>query len=170
MPVARRFGSVAESIAYQQLHGKAAASIWGRVLRLVGDPVTPDGVLAVSVGELRGCGLSGSKVVSLMELSEATLAGTVPFQRFGRMDDAAVIAALSSVRGIGPWTAQMFLMFSLARLDVWPTGDFGVASGFAAAWGLPERPTPKQLADLGAPFAGVRSLVAWYCWRATETA
>jgi 3-methyladenine DNA glycosylase/8-oxoguanine DNA glycosylase len=85
------------------------------------------------------------------------------------MDDAAVIEHLTVVRGIGPWTAQMFLLFDLRRLDVWPTGDYGVRAGFARAFGLPELPSERKLAALGEPFAPYRSVLAWWCWREVDT-
>ncbi len=90
--------------------------------------------------------------------------------RTGRLDDEEVIEALTKVWGIGRWTAQMFLMFTLGRFDVWPTGDYGVRNGYAIAWGLDEHPTEREMAGLGDRFSGGRSLVAWYCWRAADTA
>ena len=95
--------------------------------------------------------------------------GEISLGRIGALDDEAVIAALIPVWGIGRWTAQMFLMFTLHRLDVWPTGDLGVRIGFAKAWGLGERPTPGELEVLGDPYRPDRSVVAWYCWRAADT-
>jgi 3-methyladenine DNA glycosylase/8-oxoguanine DNA glycosylase len=89
-------------------------------------------------------------------------------ERIGRLSDEAVVEHLTRVRGIGPWTADMFLLGTLARLDVWPTGDYGVRAGFAAAWGLDGVPTPKELVVMGEPFRPYRSLVAWYCWRAVD--
>ena len=169
-PVARRFHDLAESIAYQQLNGTAAATIWGRVRAATGeDVVTPGGILSRSVDELRACGLSGSKTRSMLDLAERVAAGEISLDRIGRFDDEQVVDALTPVWGIGRWTAQMFLMFTLGRLDVWPTGDYGVRAGYARAWGLDAHPTERELAELGAPFTGARSLVAWYCWRAADS-
>ena len=125
----RRFAALAESIAHQQLAGRAAATIWGRVTDAVGDPVTPDSVLSTPVEQLRAAGLSGAKTAAVVDLAEKCAAGTVRLDRIARLDDATVIEHLTVVRGIGPWTAQMFLLFDLGRLDVWPTGDYGVRAG-----------------------------------------
>lgn len=168
-PAARRFHDLAESIAYQQLNGRAAATIWSRVCEAAGsDPVNDAGLLAAGPDRLRACGLSGSKTRAVLDLAERSASGLLPLGRVGRLDDEAVIELVTAVWGIGRWTAQMFLMFTLGRLDVWPTGDYGVRAGFARAWGLDELPDERGLAELGEPFAGSRSLVAWYCWRAIE--
>ncbi len=165
----RRFEALASSIAYQQLAGKAAATIWGRVLDTVGEPFTPDAVLATDPEALRAAGLSGAKTAALLDLAAHAADGTVRLDRIGRLDDADVVEHLTVVRGIGPWTAQMFLMFDLRRLDVWPTGDYGVRAGFAKAFELDAMPTEKELAVLGEPFAPYRSVVAWWCWREADT-
>ena len=125
--------------------------------------VTPEAVLAAGETVLRPCGLSGSKTASLLDLATHAADGALPLARIGRLSDAEVMAALVPVRGIGPWTAQMFLMFNLGRLDVWPAGDYGVRNGLSIAWQLPKHPTEKEMVALGAPFVGARSLVAWYC-------
>jgi DNA-3-methyladenine glycosylase II len=164
-----RFAALAQSIAYQQLAGRAAATIWGRVREVVGEPFTPATVLATDPADLRGAGLSGAKTAALLDLATKCADGTVRLERVGRLDDAAVIEHLTVVRGIGPWTAQMFLLFDLRRLDVWPTGDYGVRAGFARAFGMAELPTEREMADLGAPFAPYRSVLAWWCWRETDT-
>jgi 3-methyladenine DNA glycosylase/8-oxoguanine DNA glycosylase len=163
-----RFSSLAEAIVYQQLAGKAAASIHGRLVEALGGSVTPVGVLAASPELLASCGLSGAKAASLRDLSDKVVTGEVSLDRIGRLSDEAVVEHLTRVRGIGPWTADMFLLGTLARLDVWPTGDYGVRAGFAAAWGLDGVPTPKELVVMGEPFRPYRSLVAWYCWRAVD--
>ncbi len=168
-PTARRFSDLAESIAYQQLNGRAAATIWGRVVDALDGDVTPEAVLAAGEPILRPCGLSGAKTASLLDLADHAVRGDLPLARIGRLSDAEVMAALVPVRGIGPWTAQMFLMFNLGRLDVWPLGDYGVRNGFSIAWDLGRHPTEKEIKELGEPFRGGRSLVAWYCWRAADT-
>jgi DNA-3-methyladenine glycosylase II len=157
------------SIAYQQLAGPAAAAIHGRLIAALGDEVTPKRMLGLSDAEMRAAGLSGNKMASLRDLAEKVLDGTVVLDPRGlsRESDEEVITRLSTVRGIGRWSAEMFLMFQLRRLDVWPTGDLGVRRGFGLAWGIP-MPTPKQLEPLGDPFRPYRTVVAWYCWRAAE--
>ena len=168
VPVDRRFADLARNIVYQQLAGKAAASIHGRVVETLGGRVTAEQILATPEPELRGCGLSGSKTASLVDLADKVATGEVALDRIGRLSDDEVVTHLTVVRGIGPWTAQMFLMSTLSRLDVWPVGDYGVRAGFARAWSLDEVPAPKDLDGLGEPFRPYRSLVAWYCWRAVD--
>jgi DNA-3-methyladenine glycosylase II len=166
--VSRRFAELAQTIVYQQLAGNAAATIHGRFELALGGTVTPVGVLDASPELLASCGLSGAKAASIRDLADKVVSGEVLLQRIGRLSDDAVVEHLTQVRGIGPWTAQMFLLGTLGRLDVWPTGDYGVRAGFARAWGLPEIPTPKELMALGEPFSPYRSLVAWYCWRVVD--
>jgi 3-methyladenine DNA glycosylase/8-oxoguanine DNA glycosylase len=168
VPVARRFDYLASGIVYQQLAGKAAASIHGRMVGALGGSVTVERVLATPEAELRACGLSGAKTASLLDLADKVASGEVALERMGRLSDDDVVAHLTVVRGIGPWTAQMFLMNALGRLDVWPTGDYGVRAGFARAWGMGALPDPKDLHGLGEPFRPFRSVVAWYCWRAAD--
>lgn len=164
-----RFAALAQSIAYQQLAGRAAATIWGRVLDAVGEPFTPQRVLATPPEALRAAGLSGAKTAAVLDLADACSTGRVRLDRIARMSDRDVIDHLTVVRGIGPWTAQMFLLFDLRRLDVWPTGDYGVRAGFARAFGLDGLPSERELAALGEPFAPYRSVLAWWCWRETDT-
>src|SRR3984893_489539 len=120
------FQSLAESIVYQQLNGKAAATIFERCAGIAGAPLTPEGILKLSDSQMRGVGLSKQKSSYLKDLAAKTAAGTLAFSRLHKMPDAEVIAHLTQVKGIGVWTAQMFLMFSLRRPNVLPTGDFGV--------------------------------------------
>ena len=168
VPVDRRFGDLARNIVYQQLAGKAAASIHGRFIDALGGEVTAERVLATPEPVLRACGLSGAKTASIVDLADKVASGEVALARIGRLSDADVVAHLTVVRGIGPWTAQMFLMSTLSRLDVWPIGDYGVRAGFGRAWGMGEVPSPKELDGLGEPFRPYRSLVAWYCWQAAD--
>lgn len=167
--VDRRFEAVARAIAYQQLAGKAAASIWGRVRALCDGAFDPATVLALPVEALRGAGLSAAKAEAIRDLAVRCESGQIRFDRVGRMPDDEVVAMLTQAKGVGPWTAHMFLLFDLHRLDVWPTGDYGVRVGFARAFGLPEPPPPRALDELGEPFRPYRSVVAWYCWRAVDT-
>jgi 3-methyladenine DNA glycosylase/8-oxoguanine DNA glycosylase len=168
VPVDRRFGDLARNIVYQQLAGRAAASIHGRFVDVLDGDVCAARVLATPEPVLRSCGLSGSKAASILDLADKVAAGEVVLDRIGRLSDGDVVAHLTVVRGVGPWTAQMFLMSTLSRLDVWPVGDYGVRAGFARAWGLPEIPGPAELEARGRPFRPYRSLVAWYCWRAAD--
>lgn len=163
------FEELARSIVYQQLAGKAAAAIWSRVRALVDGHFEPEAILALDEPTLRGAGLSGNKARSLTDLADRVARGDVHLDRVARMKDEDVVAELSRVRGIGRWTAEMFLMFQLGRLDVWPTGDLGVRKGYALAWGHEELPTPAALEELGEPFRPYRSIAAWYCWRAVDT-
>jgi 3-methyladenine DNA glycosylase/8-oxoguanine DNA glycosylase len=164
-----RYEQLAEAICYQQLAGKAAASIWARVRALVPGPFEADAVLALGTETLRSAGLSNAKAASLLDLSAKVVDGTVRLDRIGRLDDDAVVEHLTVVRGIGPWTAHMFCIFTLRRLDVWPTGDYGVRAGWAKIYGLPELPAPQALQAEGDRFRPYRTLAAWYCWRAVST-
>jgi DNA-3-methyladenine glycosylase II len=131
--------------------------------------VEPAALLQLTDDQLRAAGLSANKTASLRDLAAKVLEGTVVLDPRGlsRESDEEVIARLTTVRGIGEWTAQMFLMFQLRRVDVWPTGDLGVRRGYSLAWRIP-MPTAKELQLLGEPFRPYRSVVAWYCWRAVE--
>ena len=168
-PLDTHFAALVRSIVYQQLAGNAAAAIHGRVVAALDGRVEPANLLAQPEEKLRAAGLSGNKLASLRDLAAKVLDGTVVLDPKGlaREPDDEVVARLTTVRGIGEWTAHMFLMFQLRRLDIWPTGDFGVRKGYGLAWGVP-MPTPRQLADLGEPFRPYRSVAAWYCWRAVE--
>jgi 3-methyladenine DNA glycosylase/8-oxoguanine DNA glycosylase len=168
VPASMRFAVLARSILYQQLAGKAAAAIEGRFVAALGGVVTPERVLNVSFDVLRSCGLSGAKARSIQDLAEKVVSGLITLERIGRLSDEAVVEHLVQVRGIGQWTAEMFLLGTLGRLDVWPVGDYGVRAGFALIWELPEIPTPKDLMVLAEPYHPYRSVVAWYCWRAMD--
>jgi DNA-3-methyladenine glycosylase II len=168
-PTESHFAALVRAILYQQLAGAAARAIHGRLLAALGGEVTPKRLLSLSSQTLRAVGLSASKAASMQDLATKILNGSVvlyPAAMQGRSDDE-IVATLTGVRGIGTWTAQMFLMFQLRRLDVWPSGDLGVRKGFGLAWGMPT-PTPKQLKTLGDAYRPYRSVVAWYCWRAAE--
>jgi DNA-3-methyladenine glycosylase II len=168
-PTDSHFEALVRAIVYQQLAGRAAAAIHGRLIAALDGHVEPVPLLSLPDETLRSVGLSGAKAASLRDLAGKVLDGTVVLDPAGlrRESDADVVARLTTVRGIGKWSAEMFLMFQLRRLDVWPTGDLGVRKGFGLAWGIPT-PTAKQLDPLGDPFRPYRSVVAWYCWRAAE--
>ena len=163
-----RFRALAESIVYQQLNGRAAATIFGRVDDCLGGEVTPQSLVGAGPHALRGCGLSAAKTAALLDLAAKVGDGTVRLDRIGRLSDDDVVDELVKVKGIGRWTAEMFLLFTLGRLDVWPVGDYGVRVGYAKAWGLAEVPKPPELGPLGERFRPYRSIAAWYCWRAVE--
>jgi 3-methyladenine DNA glycosylase/8-oxoguanine DNA glycosylase len=170
VPTQSRFGQLVRAIVYQQLAGVAAQAIHGRLVAALGNEVSAERVLLASPETLALCGLSSAKAASIRDLAERVASGEIALERIGRLGDDEVVAHLTLVRGIGPWTAQMFLMNTLSRLDVWPTGDFGVRAGFSVAWGHDGMPSPRELERLGEPFRPYRSLVAWYCWQAADEA
>jgi DNA-3-methyladenine glycosylase II len=163
------FGALVRSIVFQQLAGRAANAIHQRVRALVPGPLTPEALLAVPDEALRGAGLSANKLAALRDLSTKVLDGTVALGGRG-LSDEEVIARLIAVRGIGRWTAEMYLIFELRRLDVWPVEDLGVRQGYGLAWGLAAPPTPRQLQPLGERFRPYRSVAARYCWEAVHLA
>lgn len=168
-PTTSHFAALVRSVTYQQLAGAAAAAIHGRLIVALGGEATPEAMLALSPEEMRAAGLSANKAASLRDLATKVVDGTVILdpRRLSRESDDEVIARLITVRGIGRWTAEMFLMFQLRRLDVWPVGDLGVRKGYGLAWGIP-MPTARELEPLGDRFRPYRSVAAWYCWRAAE--
>ncbi|MFN0093032.1 MAG: DNA-3-methyladenine glycosylase family protein [Acidimicrobiales bacterium] len=170
-PSGTPFEALARAIVFQQLAGAAATAIWGRLCALAGEgePLTPAVVLAASDEALRAVGLSANKAASVRDLAARTARGELRLGRLGGVADEEVIARLTTVRGIGVWSAQMFLMFQLRRLDVWPVLDLGVRNGYGRAYGLAAPPTPKELEVVGERFRPHRSVAAWYCWRAAET-
>ena len=167
----RPFDALAGSIAYQQLSGKAAATIFGRVRGLY--PKTkwldPAKILATPDDALRSAGLSRAKTAAIKDLAAKTIDGTVPSgHALLRMSDDEIIARLTQVRGIGRWTVEMLLLFDLGRPDVWPVDDYGVRKGFAKTFGRRKLPTPKQLIKSGEKWRPYRSVAAWYFWGALE--
>ncbi len=171
VPRTRRssFEALARSIVYQQLAGKAAASIYARVVASFGGTTLDASAVArARMPALRAAGLSEAKAVALQGLARAVVSGGLDLDRLRRSPDDEVERALCELRGIGPWTAHMFLIFHLRRPDIWPTGDYGVRQGFRKIFALPELPKPKELAGLGEPYRPYRSAVAWYCWRALD--
>ncbi|HEV8572873.1 MAG TPA: DNA-3-methyladenine glycosylase 2 family protein [Actinomycetota bacterium] len=169
-PTTDHFAALAESILYQQLAGAAAATIHRRFVALFDGDLSPEAVLALPEDRLRGAGLSGAKAASIRDLAAKVADGTVPLEHIGRLSDEQIITRLSVVRGIGRWTAEMFLIFQLRRLDVWPVDDYGVRKGYSLAYGLPELLTPRQLEGEGERFRPYRTVAAWYCWRAVHAA
>jgi DNA-3-methyladenine glycosylase II len=163
------FAALAHSIVFQQLAGAAARSIHGRVVALTPGARFPNPVDfgALSDEALRGAGLSRGKLASLRDLSERCCDGRLALHGIGRLDDDAIIEHLTQVRGIGVWTAQMFLMFRLGRLDVMPAGDLGVQEGLRRLDGLDERPSPRELEARAQVWAPLRSVASWTLWRLT---
>ena len=169
-PTTDHFAALAESILYQQLAGTAAAAIHRRFEALFDGQLSPEAVLAVPEKKLRAAGLSGRKAASIRDLAAKVADSTVPLDRISRLRDDDIVARLSVVKGIGRWTAEMFLIFQLRRLDVWPVDDYGVRQGYSLAYGLPALLTPKQLAPEGDRFRPYRTVLAWYCWQAVHEA
>jgi DNA-3-methyladenine glycosylase II len=168
-PLDTPFAALVRAIVYQQLAGAAASAIHGRLVSALGGEASPEALVGLPDDALRAAGLSANKVASLRDLAAKILDGSVAIspRSLARQSDEEIVTRLSSIRGIGRWTAEMFLLFQLRRLDVWPTGDLGVRRGFGLAWNIP-MPTPKELEVLGEPYRPYRSVAAWYCWRAVE--
>lgn len=162
--------ALVRSIVFQQLSGKAAETIYGRVRAKFppGRFPKPGQIMAVSDEELRSCGLSGQKLSYLRDLCIRVDAGQLDLNRLAELDDAEVIAQLTQVRGVGRWSAQMFLMFYLGRLDVWPDGDLGIRSALRILHGHDELPTPKATAALAERYRPYGSVASWYLWRLLE--
>jgi DNA-3-methyladenine glycosylase II len=163
------FDILIRSIVYQQLSGKAAATIHGRVAGLFSaDRPLPEQIVATDHDVLRAAGLSNQKAQYVRNLAQHVLDGTLPVETLHELSDDEIIAALTQVKGIGRWSAQMFLMFRLVRPDVLPDLDLGVQKGIQRAYGLRKLPTPKKVLEIGAKWAPYRSLGAWYMWRVLE--
>ena len=170
--VVRPLDALAESIAYQQLSGKAASTIFGRVRALYPRRkwFSAALILATPDERFRAAGLSRSKTAAIKDLAAKTLDGTVPRQAaFSRMTDEEIITRLTAVRGIGRWTVEMFLLFDLGRLDVWPVDDYGVRKGYARTFRKRRLPTPRELLVIGERWRPYRSVAAWYFWRALDS-
>jgi len=168
-PTETHFGTLVRAITNQQLALPAARAIHGRLVAALGGEVTPERLMALPDEAVRAAGLSAAKTASLKDLAAKVLDGTVVLdpRRLARQSDTEVVERLSSVRGIGRWTAEVFLIFQLRRLDVWPTGDLGVRRGYGLAFDVPT-PTANELDLIGEAYHPYRSIVAWYCWRANE--
>jgi DNA-3-methyladenine glycosylase II len=175
-PLAPRRGvppwqALVRSVAYQQLNGKAAETIFSRFLALFPDTKfpTPEQIGAAPETRLRSAGLSRAKTAAIKDIAAKTLAGVVPPRRaIAKLSDAEIIERLTTIRGVGPWTVEMLLMFTLGRPDVLPATDYGVRSGFARVYGLKELPAPQELLAHGERWRPHRTVAAWYLWRALE--
>ena len=168
-PTDSHFATLVRSIVYQQLAGAAAGAIHGRLILALEGEVTPARMLTLTPETLRAVGLSGRKAATLLDLSAKIVDGTVSLdpRTLARESNEEITARLTTVSGIGKWSAEIFLIFQLGRLDVWPTGDLAIRRGYGLAWGIPT-PTPKQLDLLGEPYRPYRTVLAWYSWRAAR--
>ena len=165
------FESLVQSVAYQQLNGTAAATILGRVKALYPNKrfPTPDDLLATPDENLRSAGLSRAKTAAIKDIARKTLEGIVPTSRaILKLSNEEIIERLTTVRGVGPWTVEMLLIFTLGRTDVLPVTDYGVRKGFAVTYGWKDLPTPKELLQEGEKWKPHRTTAAWYFWRALE--
>jgi DNA-3-methyladenine glycosylase II len=167
------FQSLVQAVAHQQLHGAAAENILGRFKKLFPGRrfPRPEDLAAVTDEALRGCGFSFAKIRAIRDIAEKTLSGVVPTARqIVKMPDEEIVARLTEVRGVGRWTVEMLLIFQLGRPDVLPVDDFGVRSGFGAAYRRKAMPAPKELRAFGELWRPHRTTAAWYLWRAADAA
>ena len=162
------FHSVAEAIIYQQLNGKAAVTIFKRFTDAAGLPVTPDGILKLSDAQLRAVGLSKQKSSYVRDLAEKTKAGLLDFSRLHEQTDDEVIQHLTQVKGVGVWTAHMFLMFTLRRQNILPTGDYGVQAAMKKHYRKRKLPKPKDMEKIAKVWSPYRSIACWYLWRSLD--
>ena len=162
------FHALAESILYQQLNGNAAATIFDRFAALAGDPLTPKGILKLTDAEMRGVGLSRQKTAYLRDLADKTAAGLLEFERLPELPDEEVIAHLTQVKGVGVWTAHMFLMFALRRPDILPVGDYGVQAAIKKHYKKRKWPKPAVMLKIAEPWAPYRSIACWYLWKSLD--
>ena len=163
------FPSLAEAIVYQQLNGKAAVTIFNRFADLAGRPLTPQGILKLTEQQMRSAGLSKQKLSYIRSLAELTQSGELDFTRLPDMPDDEVIAHLTEVKGVGTWTAQMFLMFSLRRPDVLPTGDFGIQTAIRKHYRKRKMPKPAEMEKIAKVWIPYRSVACWYLWKSLDT-
>ena len=162
------FQSLAESIVYQQLNGKAASTIFERFAALAGDPVTPKGILKLTAAQMRSVGLSKQKSSYLRDMAERAMRGDLDFSKLHELPDAEVVKHLTQVKGVGEWTAQMFLMFTLRRPNILPTGDFGVQMAIKKHYNKRKLPKPLQMEKIARPWEPYRSVACWYLWRSLD--
>jgi DNA-3-methyladenine glycosylase II len=162
------FSSLAESIVYQQLNGKAAATIFKRFAALAGEPLTPKGILKLSDEQLRSVGLSKQKSAYMKDLATQTKNGLLDFSKLPGLPDEEVIKHLIQVKGIGVWTAHMFLIFTLKREDVLPVGDYGIQAAMKKHYRKRKMPKPKDMEKIARPWSPYRSIACWYLWRSLD--
>ena len=167
------YEALVRAIAHQQVHGRAAEAILGRFIALCPEPrfPTPESVLALTPEAMRGAGLSANKVLAIRDIAEKAALGVIPGRAAARrLSDDVLIERLVALRGVGRWTVEMLLIFTLGRADILPVDDFGVREGYRVAAGLPEQPKPKALAEIGEAWAPFRTTAAWYLWRTADLA
>jgi DNA-3-methyladenine glycosylase II len=163
------FQSLVRSIVYQQLHGKAAATIFGRLMDAAKtDPLTPESILRMRPARMRALGLSKQKMTYIRELARLTRAREIDFERCLTLEDAAVVEHLTRCKGIGVWTVHMFLIFALRRPDVLPTGDLGIRAAMKKAYGLADLPKPDEMHRIAGPWKPYCSIASWYLWRSLD--
>jgi DNA-3-methyladenine glycosylase II len=162
------FETLARSITFQQLHGKAAATIFARLRKAVGRRFTAAAFLKLAPEELRACGLSRQKIASLSDLAERVVRREIRFHKLPNLPDGEIITLLSQVRGVGVWTAQIFLMFALQRPNVFPLGDLGIRNAVRKAYGLPNLPKPAELVKISEKWHPYCSIASWYLWRSLD--
>lgn len=163
------FHSLAEAIVYQQLNGKAAVTIFNRFADLAGKPITPQGILKLSDAQMRSVGLSKQKSSYLRDMAERAVSGQLDFSKLHELSDEEVISHLTQVKGVGVWTAQMFLMFTLKRPNVLPTGDFGVQMAIKKHYNKRKVPNPVQMQKIAKSWEPYRSVACWYLWKSLDT-
>lgn len=162
------FRALVRSIVFQQLHGKAARTIFDRLLEKAGGEITPDSILKLRPTQMRAVGLSKQKLTYIRDLARKTRDGMVEFGRFPQMSDGEIIAELTRVKGIGEWTAHMFLMFALRRPNILPTGDYGVRSAMRKAYGMKVMPKPRTMERIAKCWHPYCSIASWYLWRSLD--
>jgi len=162
------FHSLAEAIIYQQLNGKAAVTIFKRLTAVAGDPLAPEGIVKLTDEQMRSVGLSKQKSSYLRDMAERAIRGELNFTRLPEMTDDEVIQHLTQVKGVGVWTAHMFLMFTLKRPNVLPTGDFGVQMAIKKHYNKRKPPKPPQMEKIAKAWEPYRSIACWYLWRSLD--
>ena len=162
------FRALARSIVFQQLHGKAARTIFDRLLTKAGGEITPESILKLRPAQMRSVGLSKQKLTYIRDLAGKTRDGVVEFSKFPQMSEEEIIAELTLVKGIGEWTAHMFLMFALRRPNVLPTGDYGVRSAMRKAYGMKVMPKPRTMHRIAKSWHPYCSIASWYMWRSLD--
>ena len=162
------FETLVKSIVYQQLSGRVASIIFGRLAAAAGGKVTPESILKLRPSRMRSLGLSTQKTAYIRDLARHTRGGTVTFEELLALSDAEVIERLTQVKGIGVWTVHMFLIFALRRTDVLPTGDLGIRNAIRKAYGLPEMPTPAEVEAMARRWRPYCTVASWYLWRSLE--
>jgi DNA-3-methyladenine glycosylase II len=162
------FEALVRAIVFQQLSGRVAAVIFARLAKAAGEPLAAAGVLRLRPSRMRSLGLSKQKIEYIRDLARQTRDGTLDFGTLAGLDDEEVIAKLTAVKGIGVWTAHMFLIFALRRHNVLPVGDLGIRAAIRKAYGLPEMPTPTEVQELARPWHPWCTVASWYLWRSVE--